>query len=256
MKENLQIPSRTRLDFLRQIKSLRILATLAMLVGLVTALGLSSPVQTSSALAKDVAGIPTVLAQDQLTPPEPSCTPLPQEGEPNCTERNGATTCETNFRELFEMDVVNPCTDELVHIVGETHVVTHTTITGTYPNLKTHMRMHLEMQGKGTTATDGPSASARGIRYMFASTRASQVTDYTFSLSKNSGFNSGPPPENISDPGHFLVISHGASPNFEVHFELHMNVSANDQTTGCFVQTKTECSGQAPSPSPSPTIGS
>lgn len=232
MKEIMQNLCSNRVASHRKSNTLRMLAMLALLVGVATVFGLSSPVPTTSATAKDAHRSRAVLVQDE-------CEELSQEGEPVCTsERNGSQTCRTNFREPFTRVVTNPCTDESVRIDGEMHMVTHTT---TNKN-NMHTRFHIEMHGTGTTIDD-ITASANGVKYLFASTRARKVTDYTFSMIKNGGFNSGPPPDNFSDPTAVELISHGGSPNFRMHFVLHINTSASGQTS-CVVHTNDSCSGQ------------
>jgi hypothetical protein len=209
--------------------TLRMLTLLALLVTVAVAFGLSSPVPKTSARANDARRSPVVLVQNE-------CVDIPQEGDTVCTdETNRAQTCTTNFRAPFTMEVTNPCTDETVLITGEMHTVNHTTINGN----SMHMRFHTEMHGMGTTET---TAGASGVKYLLASTGASQ-TDYTFSSNINGGRNSGPPPENFSDPDDVRVISHGGSPNFMMHFVLHTNVSASGQTS-CVVHTSDTCSGQ------------
>jgi hypothetical protein len=100
----------------------------------------------------------------------------------------------------------------------------------------------MEMHGTGTTVGD-TATRASGIKYLFASTGASQTTDYTFSTNLNGGRNSGPPPDNFSDPFDTLIISHGGSPNFILHSVLHTNVSASGQTN-CVIHTSADCSGK------------
>jgi hypothetical protein len=216
----------------RKSKSLRMLPMLALLVAVATVFVLSSPVPTTSATAKDAPRSRAVLAQDE-------CEELSQEGEEECsTERNGAQTCRRNFREPFSEVVTNPCNGESVLIEGEMHMVTHTTINRN----NMHTRFHLAMHGSGSTIDD-LTTKANGVKYLFASTRARKVTDYSFSMDKNGGRNSGPPPENFSDPLSVHVISRGGSPNFSMHMVLHTNVSAGGQTS-CVVHTSTDCSGQ------------
>jgi hypothetical protein len=214
----------------RKSNTLRMLALPALLVGVAIVFGLSSPIPATSATAKDAPRKPAVLVQDE-------CDELPEEGEPECTnEKNGSQTCTTNFRGTLDIPVTNPCTGESVLINAEIHEVLHTT---TNKN-STHTRFHTEIHGTGTTET---TASASGIKYLLASTRAGLGTDYTFASIINGGRNSGPPPENFSDPMDVRVISHGGSPNFMMHFVLHTNVSASGQTS-CVVHTNDSCSGQ------------
>jgi hypothetical protein len=228
MKEIMQFSNRVAGH--RKSSILRMLVMPALLVAVSIVLGLSSPVPTTSATAKDAHRSRAVLVQDE-------CEELPQEGDNVCTtERNGSQTCTRNFREPFSMEVTNPCTDESVLIEGEMHMVTHTTINRN----STHTRFHIEMHGTGTT-TD--ITASDGVKYLFASTRASRSTDYTFSTSINGGRNSGPPPENFSDPTAVELISHGGSPNFVSHFVLHINTTPSGQTT-CVVHTNESCSGQ------------
>jgi hypothetical protein len=215
----------------RKSNTLRMLALPALLLTVAIVFVLSSPVPSTSATAKNARLIPLVLAQDE-------CVDIPQEGNTVCTdETNGSQTCTRNFREPFSMPVTNPCTGETVQIEGEMHEVTHITTN----NNSTHTRFHMEMHGTGTTVPS-PTASANGFKYLFASTRANQGTDYTFSTNTNGGLNSGPPPENFSDPMDVRIISHGRSPNFLMHFVLHTNVTPGGQTS-CIVHTSTECSG-------------
>ncbi len=230
MHEIMQNRCSNRVASHRQSNILRMLALLALLVGVAIVFGLSSPVPTTSATAKDAPRKPAVLVQDE-------CEELPEEGEPVCTdEKNGSQTCTTNFREPFTMEVTNPCTGDHVLIEGEMHMVTNTT---TNKN-NMHTRFHIEFHGTGTTDT---TASASGIKHLFASTRAGLGIDYTFSSITNGGRNSGPPPENFSDPMDVHVISHGGGSNFMMHFVLHTNVSASGQTS-CVVHTNDSCSGQ------------
>ncbi len=212
--------------------SLRMFAMLALLLGVAIVLVLSSPVPTTSATEKNAPRSPTVMVQEE-------CIDLPQEGPSDCTtDRNSSQTCRRNFREPFMMEVLNPCTGETVLIEGEMHEVTHTTTNAN----SIHSRFHMEMHGTGTTVPSD-SGSASGLKYLLASTRAGLGTDYTFSTNINGGLNSGPPPENFSDPMDVHIISHGASPNFMMHFVLHTNVSASGQTS-CVVHTSESCSGQ------------
>ena len=213
----------------RKSNALRMFTLPALLATIAIVFGLSSPEPTTSARAKDARRSPVVLAQNE-------CVDIPQEGDAVCTdERNGSQSCTTNFRSPFTLEVTNPCTGDQVLITGEMHTVNHTTINGN----SMHTRFHTEMHGMGTTET---TARANGFKYLLASTGASQ-TDYTFSTNINGGRNSGPPPENFSDPMDVHVISHGGSPNFKMHFVLHTNVSASGQTS-CVVHTSDTCSGQ------------
>jgi hypothetical protein len=213
----------------RKSNTLRMLALPALLVTVAIVIGLSSPVPKSSATANDARRSPVVLVQEE-------CVDIPQEGDSVCTDgSNRSQTCTTNFRAPFTMEVTNPCTGDQVLIRGEMHTVNHTTIN----NNSMHTRFHTEMHGTGTTET---TARANGFKYLLASTGANQ-TDYTFSTNINGGRNSGPPPENFSDPMDVHVISHGGSPNFKMHFVLHTNVSASGQTS-CVVHTSDTCSGQ------------
>ncbi len=120
MHEIMQNRCSNRVASHRQSNILRMLALLALLVGVAIVFGLSSPVPTTSATAKDAPRKPAVLVQDE-------CEELPEEGEPVCTdEKNGSQTCTTNFREPFTMEVTNPCTGDHVLIEGEMHMVTKT----------------------------------------------------------------------------------------------------------------------------------
>jgi hypothetical protein len=230
MKEIMQNLCSNRVASHRKSNILRILTMLALLVAVLIVLGLSSPVPTTSATAKDAHRSRAVLVQDE-------CVDLPQEGGDECnTEGNRSQTCTRNFRAPFTMEETNPCTGESVLINGEIHVVTHTT---TNKN-SMHTRFHTRIHGTGTTDT---TASANGFKYLLASTRARNVTDYTFLTSINGGRNSGPPPENFSDPTAVELISHGGSPNFRMHFVLHINTTPSGQTS-CVVHTSSECSGQ------------
>jgi len=229
MKE-MQNHCSTRVANHRKSNTLRMLALSALLATVAIVFGLSSPVPKTSATTSDARRTPVVLVQEE-------CVDIPQEGDSVCTdERNGAQTCTTNFRTPFTMEVTNPCTGDQVLITGEMHTVNHTTIN----NSNMHRRFHTEMHGAGTTET---TASSNGFKYLLASTRANQGTDYTFSTNINGGSNSGPPPENFSDPMTVNVISHGGSSNFKMHFVLHTNVSASGQTS-CVVHTSDTCSGQ------------
>jgi len=230
VKEIMQKPCSNKVTSHRQSNTLRMSALPALFAAVAIVFGLSSPVPTTSATAKDAPRKPVVLVQDE-------CDELPEEGEPVCTnERNGSQTCTTNFREPFTMEVTNPCTGDVVLIEGEMHMVT----TATTNKNNMHTRFHIEFHGTGTTDT---TASASGIKYLLASTRAGLGTDYTFASIINGGRNSGPPPENFSDPMDVRVISHGGSSNFMMHFVLHTNVSASGQTS-CVVHTNDSCSGQ------------
>ena len=231
MKEIMQNPCSNRVAGHRKSNVLRMLTILALLVAVSVVLALSSPLPTTSATAKDPLRSLAVVVQE-------GCEELSQEGEEECsTERNGAQTCRRNFRGPFSEVVTNPCTDESVLIEGEMHVVTHTTINRNSMHMRFHMQVH------GTGSTDEPLGSASGVKYLFASTRARKVTDYTFSMNKNGGRNSGPPPENFSDPASMHVISRGGSPNFRTHFVLHINTTPSGQTS-CVVHTSSDCSGQ------------
>ena len=228
MKEIMQCSNRVAGH--RKSNILRMLAMPALLVAVSIVLGLSSPVPTTSATSKDVHRSRAVLVQDE-------CEELPQEGDDVCnTDRSGTQTCRRSFREPFTMEVTNPCTDETVLIEGELHVVTHTTINTN----STHTRFLMEMHGTGSTAD---ITASDGVKYLFASTHASRGTDYTFSSTRTGGSNSGPPPENFSDPTAVELISRGGSPNFITHFVLHINTTPSGQTT-CVIHTSSECSGQ------------
>ena len=229
-RKETQNHSSNRVASYRKSHTLRMLTLAALLVAVAAVFGLSSPVPKTSATANDARRRPVVLVQEE-------CVDIPQEGDSVCTdERNRAQTCTTNFRTPFTMEVTNPCTGDMVLIEGEMNEVLHTTIN----NNSTHTRFHTEMHGVGTTET---TASASGIKYLLASTRANPGTDYTFNSNLNGGSNSGPPPENFSDPFDVRIISHGGSPNFKMHFVLHTNVSASGQTS-CVVHSSDTCSGQ------------
>lgn len=230
MKDILKNHSSSIVATHRKSNTLRMLALPALLIALAIVYGLSSPVPTTSATAKDAHRSRAVLVQGE-------CEDVPHEGDSVCTdESDGSQSCTTNFREPFTMEVTNPCTGDQVLIEGELHTVLHTTINDN----STHTRFHTEMLGTGTTAH---SARTSGIKYLLASTGASQGTDYTFLSNLNGGSNSGPPPENFSDPFDVRVISRGGSSNFKMHFVLHTNVSASGQTL-CVVHTNDTCSGQ------------
>jgi hypothetical protein len=230
MKEILQNQCSSIVATHRKSNTLRMLALPALLIALAIVYGLPSPLPTTSATAKDSHRSRTVVVQGE-------CEEVPHEGDSVCTdESDGSQSCTTNFREPFTMEVTNPCTGDQVLIEGEMHTVLHTTIN----NNSTHTRLHTEMRGTGTT---DHSAKTSGIKYLLASTGASQGTDYTFLSTLNAGSNSGPPPENFSDPFDVRVISRGGSSNFIMHFVLHTNVSASGQTL-CVVHTNDSCSGQ------------
>ena len=230
MKEILKNHCSSKVATHRKSNTLRMLALPALLIAAAIVYGLSSPVPTTSATAKDAHRSRAVLVQGE-------CEDVPHEGDSVCTdESDGSQSCTTNFREPFTMEVTNPCTGDQVLIEGELHTVLHTTINSN----STHTRLHTEMRGTGTTEH---SARTSGIKYLLASTGASQGTDYTFLSSLNAGSNSGPPPENFSDPFDVRIISRGGSSNFIMHFVLHTNVSASGQTL-CVVHTGETCSGQ------------
>jgi hypothetical protein len=229
MKEILQNHCSNIVPTHRKSNTLRMLALPALLIAGGIVYGLSSPVPTTSATAKEAHRSRAVVVQGE-------CEEVPQEGDSVCTEENGSQSCTTNFREPFTMEVTNPCTGDHVLIQGEMHTVLHTTIN----NNSTHTRFHTEMNGTGTTET---SVRTSEVKYLLASTGASQGTTYTFSSNLNGGSNSGPPPENFSDPFDVRVISRGESSNFMMHFVLHTNVSASGQTL-CVVHTNDSCSGQ------------
>ena len=232
MKEKMQSLSSNGLASHRKSNTLRVLPVLALLVAVTMVFGLLSPLPMTSATAKDSHRSRAVLVQDE-------CEEVSQEGEDECsTEGNRTQTCRRNFREPFTMEVTNPCTGESVLITGEIHIVTHTTINRN----SMHTRFHTQIHGTGTTVDDS-SASTHAVKYLFASHRAPQETDYTFSTNINGGRNSGPPPENFSDPMSVHVISRGGSPNFRMHFVLHINSTPSGQTT-CVVHTSSDCSGQ------------
>jgi uncharacterized membrane protein len=232
MKEIMQSLFSHRLASHRKSNTLRVLPMLVLLVAVAMVFVLLSPLPTTSATAKDAHRSRAVPAQEE-------CDEVSQEGEDECsTEGNGTQTCRRNFREPFSEVVTNPCTGESVLITGEIHIVTHTTINRN----SMHTRFHTQIHGTGTTVEDS-SASARAVKYLFASTRAPQETDYTFSTNINGGQNSGPPPENFSDPMSVHVISRGGSPNFRMHFVLLINSTPSGQTT-CVVHTSSDCSGQ------------
>jgi hypothetical protein len=233
MKET-QSHCSNRVASYRRSNTLRMFMLPALLVTVAVVFGLSSPVPTTSATANEALRSPVVVVQ------EDGCVGLPEEDD-NCTpEEGGRQTCTRSFREPFSMFVTNPCTDETVLIEGEMHLVTHTTINRN----SMHTRFHMEMHGTGST-TDVPDAAtkAMGVKYLFASTRRSLGTDYTFSNNINGGSNSGPPPENFSDPISLRIISHGGSPNFLMHLVLHINTTPGDQTSRV-CHTSSECSGQ------------
>jgi hypothetical protein len=230
MKEILQNHCSSKVATRRKSNTLRMLALPALLIAVAIVYGLSSPVPATSATAKDAHRSRAVLVQGE-------CEDVPHEGASVCTdESDGSQSCTTNFREPFTMEVTNPCTGDQVLIEGELHTVLHTTINKN----STHTRLHTEMRGTGTTEH---SARTSGIKYLLANSGASQGTDYTFLSNLNAGSNSGPPPENFSDPFDVRIISRGGSSNFIMHFVLHTNVSASGQTL-CVVHTSETCSGQ------------
>jgi hypothetical protein len=231
MKEIMQNPCSNRVAGHRKSNVLRMLTILALLVAVSVVLALSSPLPTTSATAKDAPRSPAVLVQGD------ECVGLPEE-EGCTTEEDGSRPCTRSFRGPFSMPVTNPCTGETVLIEGEMHLVTHTTINRN----NMHTRFHMQMHGTGSTIDD-LTTKANGVKYLFASTRASRVTDYTFSMEKNGGRNSGPPPENFSDPLSVHVISRGGSPNFRMHLVLHINTTPGDQTSRV-CHASSDCSGQ------------
>jgi len=217
--------------FSRNSKRIRTLSILTLLFGAVTVVVIVGLAPSTSATSGDTARKTTVATQGE-------CIDLPEAAPSSCeTDANDALTCETNLRGDFEQLVTNPCTGESVLITGEMHVVDHSTIN----NNSTHTRFHVEMHGTGTTVDD--SAKLMGMKYLLASTNAFQGTRYTFNSILNGGSNSGPPPENFSDPFTVNVISHGKSPNFLMRFVLHTNVTPSGQTT-CVVHSSDSCSGQ------------
>jgi len=204
---------------------------LTLLFAVVTVVVIVGLVPSTSATGGNTVRKVTVVTQSE-------CIDLPEETPSTCeTDTHNALTCNTNLRGDFEQVVTNPCTGESVLITGEMHVLNRSTTN----NNNTHTRFHVEMHGTGTTVDD--SARLMGMKYLLASTNVLQGTRYTFNSILNGGSNSGPPPENFSDPLTVNVISHGKSPNFQMRFVLHTNVTPSGQTT-CVVHSSDTCSGQ------------
>jgi hypothetical protein len=217
--------------FNRSSKRIRMLSMFTLIFAAATVVVIFGIVPSTSATGENAVRKVAVVTQSE-------CIDLPEAAPSSCdTDAHDALTCNTNLRGDFEQVVFNPCTGESVLITGEMHVVNHSTTN----NNSTHTRFHVQMHGTGTTVDD--SAKLLGMKFLLASTNPLQGTRYTFNSILDGGSNSGPPPENFSDPFTVNVISHGKSPNFYMRFVLHTNVTPSGQTT-CVVHSSDTCSGQ------------
>jgi hypothetical protein len=126
------------------------------------------------------------------------------------------SSSRSTFNETFDT-----CTGESVQIQGTVHMVSHTT---TDANGRSHTTFHLDIQGRGE--------SASGAKYVFHQV----VTQHVNS--------SGPPPFNVTLTQSSKLIRQGsANPTDDLTFKLlvHLTVNAQGESTSEVVKAESEC---------------
>ncbi|MGJ7033951.1 hypothetical protein [Niabella hirudinis] len=133
-----------------------------------------------------------------------------------------ATTNEgaTNVKVPYSGDLWSPCTNEMIHLEGDLHLLTNMTTNDNRMSVK----YQLQSQGiSGMGSISGNKYNANGIAK--ASMNGSLVNgSYTNTINAN-----------------FNLVSQGSGDNLSVHILLHITVNANGDVTATVENISMDC---------------
>jgi hypothetical protein len=138
-----------------------------------------------------------------------------------------ATPTTSSTTAPFSSEKYNSCSNELVVLSGEQHILLHSTIDSS-GGLHFTIAMNID-QVRGLGVPSGTS---------YVGTSASSDTGHNI-------VGKGPfvGPAEITATSEFNMISQGAEPNFLAHVTSHITVNAQDQVTAVVSDFTIECRG-------------
>lgn len=126
----------------------------------------------------------------------------------------------SNTTAPFMQTVANPCNGEGVDVSGQMHIVTAETLNGN----SMHLEEHISAQAVGIGTT--------GTRYMLHA-----ANELSANVTLDPSTQTGEVTQVLTEP----LISAGAAPNFVLHVQSHLTVSATGSITATVNRVSAAC---------------